>query len=237
MKHQQFTRLPKVLKPTEGNIIQVQEELSTDLIQVLICTQTGSDNNEKDMIPWNKGTNSIWRNSQIKIFILSCFFFGGGCVGGSRSGVGIFDTRKSCNSPFVCWLYLRFLSIFPMLVLVSRMKMLTVWPPSCKRYDTLGIQLPIICCSQVLAAACCIVFIPLDEQQGRAEREEEEAHTSWKNNAKFKATAAFKNVLIIIIRLKSLQSMHHPPTHGHDHPLAYVYVRSTDLPNSKLRIG
>jgi hypothetical protein len=31
--------------------------------------------------------------------------------------------------------------------------------------------------------------------------------------------------------------MHHPPTHGHDHPLAYVYVRSTDLPISKLRIG
>jgi len=65
-----------------------------------------------------------------------------------------------------------------MLVLVSRMKMLTVWPPSCKRYDTLGIQLPIICCSQVLAAACCIVFIPRDEQQSRAEREEEESHTS-----------------------------------------------------------
>ncbi len=219
MKHQQFTRLSKVLQPTEGNIIQVQEELGTDLIQVLICTQTGSDNNEKDMIPSNKGANSIRRNSQIKIFFLSCFFFWG-CVGRSRSGVGIFDTRKSCNSPFVCCLYLRFLSMFPMLVLVSRMKMLTVWPPSCKRHDTLGIQLPIICWSQVLAAACCIVFIPHDEQQSRAEREEEEAHTTWNDNAKFKATAAFKNFLIIIIRLKSLQSMHYPPTHGSWSPIS-----------------
>jgi hypothetical protein len=93
MKHQQFTRLSKVLQPTEGNIIQVQEELNTDLIEVLICTQTGSDNNEKDMIPSNKGTNSIRRNSQIKIFFLSCFFFWG-CVGGSRSGVGILTQER-----------------------------------------------------------------------------------------------------------------------------------------------
>ncbi len=107
-----------------------------------------------------------------------------------------------------------------MLVLVSRMKMLTVRPPSCKRHDTLGIQLPIICWSQVLAAACCIVFIPHDEQQSRAQREEEEAHTTWKDNAKFKATAAFKNFLIIIIRLKSLQSMHYPPTHGSWSPIS-----------------
>jgi len=32
------------------------------------------------------------------------------------------------------------------------------------------------------------------------------------------------------------QCITHPPM-DHDHPLAYVYVRSTDLPNSKLRSG